>query len=156
MENYTFVCEKLKNLLESDPKPNLCTTADVWSTKHKSFMGVTAHWVNFIFLFYYLHNTFTIYYDIFIFQIDENTLTRSSCVLVCRRFCGSHTYEKIAELLHEVLCEFSIEREQLVSTVTDNGSNFVKAFKEFGCEIDWNFQIDDSELNGMNKYIHFS
>ncbi|CAI6366810.1 unnamed protein product [Macrosiphum euphorbiae] len=123
LENYTFICEKLKNVFESDPRPSVCTTADIWSTKHKSFMGVTAHW------------------------IDENTLTRLSCVLACRRFRGSHTYDKIAELLHEIICEFSIEREQLISTVTDNGSNFVKAFKDFGCVMDWNFQIDDLEFN---------
>jgi len=59
-------------------------------------------------------------------------------------------------LLHEIICEFSIEREQLISTVTDNGSNFVKAFKDFGCEIDCNFQTDDSELNGMKKYKNSS
>lgn len=23
----------------------LCTTADIWSTKHRSFMGITVHWV---------------------------------------------------------------------------------------------------------------
>ncbi|XP_050066382.1 uncharacterized protein LOC126555508 [Aphis gossypii] len=123
LENYTFIYEKLKNLFESDPRPSLCTTADIWSIKHKSFMGVTTHW------------------------IDETTLTRFSCVLACRRFRGSHTYDKIAELLHEIICEFSIEREQLISTVTDNGSNFVKAFKDFGCEIDCNFQTNDLEFN---------
>lgn len=74
--------------------------------------------------------------------------------MACRRFRGSHTYDKIAELLHEIICEFSIEREQLVSTVTDNGANFVKAFKEFGCEIDWNLQTDDLELDGIKIYIN--
>lgn len=36
--------EKLKNTLE---KVNyLCTTADVWSAKRRSFMGVTVHWID--------------------------------------------------------------------------------------------------------------
>ncbi|KAL4148289.1 hypothetical protein QTP88_002565 [Uroleucon formosanum] len=107
LENYTFICEKLNRYLVK---------------KHKSFMGVTAHW------------------------IDETTITRFNCVLACRRFHGS-LHNKIAELLHEIICAFAIEREQLISTVTDNGSNFVKAFKNFGCEIDCNFQTDDLEFN---------
>lgn len=24
----------------------ICLTADVWSTRHRSFLGVTAHWVS--------------------------------------------------------------------------------------------------------------
>ena len=24
---------------------HVCTTADIWSTKHRTFMGVSAHWV---------------------------------------------------------------------------------------------------------------
>lgn len=44
----------------------VCTTADIWSTKHRSFMGVTAHW------------------------IDEHTLERLSGTLACRRFKGVH------------------------------------------------------------------
>lgn len=55
-----------------------------------------------------------------------------SCVLVFNRFKGSHTYDKIAEMLFEVQSSFKLKYEQIVSTTTDNGSNFVKAFREFG------------------------
>lgn len=86
----------------------VCTTADIWSTKHRSFMRVTAHW------------------------IDENTFERVSATLACRRFQGVHSYDRVAEVLHGIHNEFGLTRHQLVSTISDNGSNFVKAFKEFG------------------------
>lgn len=40
---------KLKNDLREKLKSvkYVCTTADIWSTKHRSFMGITAHWVSF-------------------------------------------------------------------------------------------------------------
>ncbi|CAH0562791.1 unnamed protein product [Brassicogethes aeneus] len=52
--------------------------------------------------------------------------------LLCQRFMGSHTFEKIAEILDNIHAKFGLHTEKLVATVTDNGSNFVKAFKEFG------------------------
>ncbi|XP_026328932.1 uncharacterized protein LOC113236922 [Hyposmocoma kahamanoa] len=98
--------EKLINILSN--LDYVSTTADIWSTKTRSFLGVTAHW------------------------IDKNTLKRMSCVLSFDRFKGSHTYDKIAEMLFEIQSLFKLKLEQVVSTTTDNGSNFVKAFREFG------------------------
>ncbi|KAM7285269.1 uncharacterized protein ISCGN_032223, partial [Ixodes scapularis] len=86
----------------------VATTADIWSTHHRSFMGVTVHW------------------------IDADTLSRGSLALACRRFPGSHTYDRIAEMLEDIRQSFDISREKVVATVTDNASNFAKAFREFG------------------------
>ncbi|KAK8788878.1 hypothetical protein V5799_021346 [Amblyomma americanum] len=71
-------------------------------------MGVTVHW------------------------IDRNSLSRRSLALACRRFAGRHTYDKIGELLEDIRQDFDISHDKIVATVTDNASNFVKAFKEFG------------------------
>lgn len=89
----------------------LCCTADIWSTKHKSFLGVTVHW------------------------IDENTLQHHSKLLCCRRFLSPHDSERVAELLSSIYEEFDITHK-VISTVTDNGSNFVKAFKVWGISIE--------------------
>lgn len=86
------------------------------------------------------------------YQIDENSLTRKSCVLACRRFSGKHTFDKIAELLYDILCGFGIKREQLVSTVIDNRFNFVKTFKEFGCDMIQLGIYDISKLDGNIIY----
>jgi len=84
----------------------VCTTADIWSAHNRSFFGVTAHW------------------------IDPTTLTRRSAALACSRMVGRHTFGSIAEQLHSVHSSFHIAWK-VVMTVTDNASNFVKAFKEF-------------------------
>ena len=76
----------------------ICTTADVWSCGHRSFMGATAHW------------------------IDPCSLQRKPCVLACRRSRGEHTYDRIAELLICINEDFRID-DKVVVTVTDNGSN---------------------------------
>ncbi|XP_071055951.1 uncharacterized protein [Onthophagus taurus] len=83
-----------------------CTTADIWSCKNRSFLGVTVHW------------------------IDDN-LERRSAALSCSRFKGVHSFNRIAEALDEINIKFYLNYKNIVSTITDNGSNFVKAFKEF-------------------------
>lgn len=91
--------------------PFVCTTADIWSSKKKSFLGVTCHW------------------------IDQQSLQRKSIALACRRFSGTHSFDKIAEMLEDINNSFGLSETKIIGTVTDNGSNFVKAFKEFGINL---------------------
>lgn len=80
--------------------------------------------------------------------------TRRSAVLSLKRFKGKHTFDMIATLLSDILLDYGIQRK-VVYVVTDNGSNFVKAFREFGLqnvqeENDEDFDEDDFELQAYN------
>ena len=66
-------------------------------------------------------------------QINQD-LERESVAVACRRFKGTHSYDKIAELIDNINSEFGISYRNIVATVTDNGSNFAKCFKEFGVQ----------------------
>ncbi|XP_008188142.1 uncharacterized protein LOC103310714 [Acyrthosiphon pisum] len=85
----------------------ICTTADIWSCNNKSYLGMTCHFIN------------------------ENTYSRSSYVLGCRRIKGSHTYDNIAEIINEITQTYKINNSKISHTVTDNASNFGKAFRIF-------------------------
>lgn len=106
-----FETEKEQMKKDFESVKYFCATADIWSTKRKSFMGVTVHWV------------------------DAITLERRSKVLCCRRFASPHDSERIAELLSSVYDEFNI-KSKVICTVTDNAANFVKAFKDFGISLE--------------------
>ncbi|KAK0048479.1 hypothetical protein Bpfe_022094 [Biomphalaria pfeifferi] len=110
--------EKLKQVLTE--QTFVCTTADIWSSNRRSFLGVTAHWINI------------------------SSLSRESAALACRRFPGSHTYDRIAELLYDVHENFGISNKACL-TVTDNGSNFVKAFEQFGVKIEKSDDIEEND-----------
>ncbi|CAI5682826.1 unnamed protein product [Oreochromis niloticus] len=86
---------------------HVCTTADIWTAHHRSFIGITCHW------------------------IESDTLDRKSAALACERIRGRHTYDVIAAKISQVHAEFQIQGK-VSATVTDNGSNFVKAFNEYG------------------------
>jgi hypothetical protein len=81
-------------------------TADIWSAHKRAYMGVTIHFVH------------------------TETLQMISSALVCRRFKGQHTGTKIAEMLTDIFSEFHIE-SKIQNVVTDNASNFTKAFSLF-------------------------
>ena len=76
---------------------------------------------------------------------DAQTFCRKSVAFACRRFEGAHTYDRVAELLYDINNEFGISGNKIIATVTDNGSNFVKAFKEFGIKIALVNDIDDDD-----------
>ena len=40
---------------------------------------------------------------------------------------GIHSFDKIADLMADIFSEFNLICDQVISTITDNGSNFVKA-----------------------------
>ena len=89
--------------MNSKDQTHLCTTADIWSTKHRSYIEVSVHWIN------------------------AATLERESGVMGCFRFYGSHT---LTEKLDAIQREYGKSKKKIVATVSDNGSNFLKAFKE--------------------------
>lgn len=60
--------------------------------------------------------------------LDPLTLERQSKGLSCRRIHGRHTYDVLAEAIEAILDEFEI-KSKTTMMITDNGSNFLKAFR---------------------------
>ncbi|KAK1895230.1 Inorganic pyrophosphatase, partial [Dissostichus eleginoides] len=50
--------------------------------------------------------------------------------IACRRFRGRHTYNAIATELEDIFSKYGLTNDKVTACVMDNGSNFVKAFKE--------------------------
>lgn len=89
----------------------ICLTADIWSCKNRSFIGVSAHYI-------------------------DKSLVRKSCVLCCRYFPSPHNYETITKFFQLLYSEFGLSSSSIVGTVTDNASNFLKAFRTYGKNLD--------------------
>lgn len=94
----------------------IATTTDCWTAHHRGFIGVTAHW------------------------FDPQTMQRSCVALACKQLKGPHSFSALAGALNDIHTEFDI-REKIVRTTTDNGANFLKAFRVFG-------QMDNNNNEG--------
>ncbi|XP_070154580.1 uncharacterized protein [Polyergus mexicanus] len=101
---YTAMLQHLTETLERTKY--VCATADIWSSSKRSFLGITAHWIN-------------------------ASFPRENAALACRRFKGKHSYDRIAEMIHDIHCEFKLDAKKIVKVTTDNASNMVKAFSMF-------------------------
>ncbi len=109
----------------------ISTTADIWIAHNRSFMGVTAHWIN------------------------PNNMEREKAALACRRFKGHHTRDAIAVELDNIHSTYGITHK-IAATVTDNGSNFVKAFKRYQPLEESDSEDDEDEVafTDINDALH--
>ncbi|KAJ8390796.1 hypothetical protein AAFF_G00099280 [Aldrovandia affinis] len=98
------------------------TTTDCRSVRRRSFIGVTAHW------------------------IDPDSLQRCSAAPACKQLRDSHTFDVLASALNDIHSEFEI-RGKIVRTTTDNGSNFIKAFQVFGEDENNNAVVSDGDAS---------
>lgn len=80
---------------------------NIWSANNKSYLGKTIHY------------------------IEQGTFERKSLVIACRRIKFSHTYENIANSIDAIHKDYEIDVSKVTHTVTDNVSNFGKAFRLF-------------------------
>ncbi|KAJ1521817.1 hypothetical protein ONE63_003452 [Megalurothrips usitatus] len=84
----------------------VATTADAWTKHGRSFLGMTAHW------------------------IDTENFERQSAALALKRLKGRHTHDKLAGEIHGILETYTIANKVSKCT-TDSASNFKKAFHVF-------------------------
>ena len=76
--------------------------------------------------------------------IDSSTLKHHKAAIACTRMMGRHTYDVLATKIKSVHKSFGLSGK-VSATVTDNGSNFVKAFATFHFQLQmfplyWNHQ----------------
>ncbi len=86
------------------------TTADIWTSRQRSYLAMTCHW------------------------FGQKDLVRRSAMLAFRRIKGEHNYKAIATMLNNIHSEYGLESSRISYVVTDNGSNFLKAFREYGIQ----------------------
>lgn len=133
MNRKTFVSrldaafDKMKEELRAklDRVQSLCTTADIWSVHERSYFGMTCHWL-------------------------EDNFERKSVALACTRMYGGHTCEMVIAKIQEIHSYFNIE-SKICSTVTDNGSNFKKAFREFLPEDERD--VEENQFEDLSKIL---
>ncbi|KZS06552.1 Uncharacterized protein APZ42_029949 [Daphnia magna] len=93
----------------------------------KSFLGMTIHWI-------------------------ADDMERQSYCLAIRRIQGTCDYDVLARLIESIHEEYDITLK-VVTTVTDNGSNFVKAFRLFSTK-ESTFGCHDQFQDWVNESIY--
>jgi len=63
-------------------------------------------------------------------QIVNVDMKRQSVALACKRIIGRYTYDVIAEHLLNINSQYGLDHRKICFTITDNGSNMIKAFSE--------------------------
>ena len=99
---YDSMVSKVKQTLEAVDTVSI--TVDVWTAHHRSYLGMTVHW------------------------IDSHTLKCCKAAIACVRIKGHHTYDIFACKIEQIYASYITFTGKVRVTTTDNGSNFIKAF----------------------------
>ena len=83
------------------------TTVNVWTAHHRSYLGITVHW------------------------IDSHTLKHCKAAIACVRIKGHHIYDVFACKMEQIHAASYCLTGKLRATIIDNGSNFIKAFSVY-------------------------
>ena len=126
---YSDMESKLKRTFES--LDHVSTTADIWSANNKSYLGMTVHW------------------------IDSISFKREKAAVACKRVRGRHTYDVIASEIEQVHSAFGLSHK-VTACVTDNGSNFVKAFRMFESHPDDESDSDEPSDKEEEEEVTFT
>jgi len=108
-KSFTQYLDKVYNEMEKKVKEGLelidsvSTTVDVWTPHNCSYFGITVHWI---------------------------CLSRCKAAICCTRIVGRHTYDVLAAKIEHVHSVYGLNGK-VTAIMTDNGSNFVKAFTAF-------------------------
>ncbi len=86
--------------------------------------------------------------------IDSISFKREKAALACKRVRGRHTYDVIASEIEQVHSAFGLSHK-VTACVTDNGSNFVKAFRMFESHPDDGSDSDEPSDEGGGRGGHF-
>lgn len=115
-----------------DKVPYVCTTADVWSKRAQSYLGVMVHFI-------------------------DDSYERHSYLLAFRKLKGQQTHKILGKSLADIHDEFNLPVSKITHSITDGGSNFCSAFKKFGnitndvcVAIDSDESDDDSYVEECN------
>jgi hypothetical protein len=123
---------------------------DCWTSRRKSYLGMCqTPWILNIKHFWYVLKIFS---GETVHWFDQNLCRKSACLAI-RRIKGSHTYDVLADLIETLHTEFNITHKVKVAP-TDNGSNFLKAFRVIGASStapsDEDLSSDVDEETGVN------
>ena len=86
-----------------------CMTADVWKACLRGYFGMMVRW------------------------IDPATLQSCKAAISCTRLIGRNMYDALASKIESVHHQFEL-CGKVTAIITDNRSNFVKAFKTFSVD----------------------
>uniref|UniRef100_M3ZI76 BED-type domain-containing protein n=1 Tax=Xiphophorus maculatus TaxID=8083 RepID=M3ZI76_XIPMA len=118
--------QKVTELLEDIPW--VATTADCWSAHNKSYLGMTAHW------------------------LDPKTRARRHALLAWTRVKGHHSSDVLAQAMLVTHSKFNLQ-DKVTRTTTDNGKNFVKRFVQFGAEAEFLPNIPEAAADSEEDWI---